>query len=178
MPSAVGYQPTLAAEMGALQERITTTKTGSITSVQAVFVPADDYTDPSPATTFAHLDSSVVLSRAITDLGIYPAVDPLASSSRQLDPNIVGQARCAPATSTRPRPPKRKRTPSAPSPKAPPNWTTAACKRSSPPPRRNNEPWKRCGSCDGEGRRLRQVGFANRALDRMVMLSASLEIPF
>ena len=91
MPSAVGYQPTLAAEMGALQERITTTKTGSITSVQAVFVPADDYTDPSPATTFAHLDSSVVLSRAITDLGIYPAVDPLASSSRQLDPNIVGQ---------------------------------------------------------------------------------------
>ena len=91
MPSAVGYQPTLAGEMGALQERITTTKTGSITSVQAIFVPADDYTDPSPATTFAHLDSSVTLSRAITDLGIYPAVDPLASSSRQLDPNIVGQ---------------------------------------------------------------------------------------
>ena len=91
MPSAVGYQPTLAAEMGILQERITTTKTGSITSVQAIFVPADDYTDPSPATTFAHLDSSVNLSRAITDLGIYPAVDPLASSSRQLDPNIVGQ---------------------------------------------------------------------------------------
>ena len=91
MPSAVGYQPTLAAEMGALQERITTTKSGSITSVQAIFVPADDYTDPSPATTFAHLDSSVTLSRAITDLGIYPAVDPLASSSRQLDPNVVGQ---------------------------------------------------------------------------------------
>ncbi len=90
MPSAVGYQPTLAEEMGVLQERITTTKTGSITSVQAVYVPADDLTDPSPATTFAHLDSTVTLSRAITDLGIYPAVDPLDSSSRQLDPLIVG----------------------------------------------------------------------------------------
>jgi len=91
MPSAVGYQPTLAEEMGTLQERITTTKTGAITSVQAVYVPADDLTDPSPATTFAHLDSTVTLSRAITDLGIYPAVDPLDSSSRQLDPLIVGE---------------------------------------------------------------------------------------
>ena len=91
MPSAVGYQPNLAEEMGTLQERITTTKAGSITSVQAVYVPADDLTDPSPATTFAHLDSTVTLSRAITDLGIYPAVDPLDSSSRQLDPNVVGQ---------------------------------------------------------------------------------------
>ena len=91
MPSAVGYQPTLAEEMGVLQERITTTKTGSITSVQAIYVPADDLTDPSPATTFAHLDSTVTLSRAITDLGIYPAVEPLDSSSRQLDPLVVGQ---------------------------------------------------------------------------------------
>ena len=91
MPSAVGYQPNLAEEMGVLQERITTTKTGSITSVQAVYVPADDLTDPSPATTFAHLDSTVTLSRAITDLGIYPAVDPLDSTSRQLDPLVVGQ---------------------------------------------------------------------------------------
>jgi F-type H+-transporting ATPase subunit beta len=91
MPSAVGYQPNLAAEMGMVQERITTTKVGSITSVQAIFVPADDYTDPSPATTFAHLDSTVNLSRAITDLGIYPAVDPLDSSSRQLDPLVVGE---------------------------------------------------------------------------------------
>ena len=91
MPSAVGYQPTLAEEMCVLQERITTTKTGSITSVQAIYVPADDLTDPSPATTFAHLDSTVTLSRAITDLGIYPAVDPLDSSSRQLDPLVVGQ---------------------------------------------------------------------------------------
>ena len=91
MPSAVGYQPNLAEEMGTLQERITTTKNGSITSVQAVYVPADDLTDPSPATTFAHLDSTVTLSRAITDLGIYPAVDPLDSTSRQLDPNVVGQ---------------------------------------------------------------------------------------
>jgi F-type H+/Na+-transporting ATPase subunit beta len=90
MPSAVGYQPTLAEEMGVLQERITSTKTGSITSVQAVYVPADDLTDPSPATTFAHLDSTVTLSRAITDLGIYPAVDPLDSTSRQLDPLVVG----------------------------------------------------------------------------------------
>jgi F-type H+/Na+-transporting ATPase subunit beta len=91
MPSAVGYQPTLAEEMGILQERITTTKIGSITSVQAVYVPADDLTDPSPATTFAHLDSTVTLSRAITDLGIYPAVDPLDSTSRQLDPQVVGR---------------------------------------------------------------------------------------
>ena len=91
MPSAVGYQPNLAEEMGQLQERITTTQTGSITSVQAVYVPADDLTDPSPATTFAHLDSTVTLSRAITDLGIYPAVDPLDSTSRQLDPLVVGQ---------------------------------------------------------------------------------------
>ena len=92
MPSAVGYQPNLAEDMGILQERITTTKTGSITSVQAIYVPADDLTDPSPATTFAHLDSTVTLSRAITDLGIYPAVDPLDSTSRQLDHNIVGQS--------------------------------------------------------------------------------------
>ena len=91
MPSAVGYQPTLAEEMGVLQERITSTKTGSITSIQAVYVPADDLTDPSPATTFAHLDSTVTLSRQIASLGIYPAVDPLDSTSRQLDPNIIGQ---------------------------------------------------------------------------------------
>ena len=91
MPSAVGYQPTLAAEMGSLQERITSTKTGSITSVQAVYVPADDLTDPAPATTFAHLDATVVLSRQIAELGIYPAVDPLDSTSRQLDPAIVGE---------------------------------------------------------------------------------------
>ena len=90
MPSAVGYQPTLAEEMGALQERITSTKTGSITSIQAVYVPADDLTDPSPATTFAHLDATVVLSRQISELGIYPAVDPLDSTSRQLDPFVVG----------------------------------------------------------------------------------------
>ena len=91
MPSAVGYQPTLAEEMGVLQERITSTKKGSITSVQAVYVPADDLTDPSPATTFAHLDSTVVLSRNVAELGIYPAVDPLDSTSRQLDPLIVGE---------------------------------------------------------------------------------------
>jgi F-type H+-transporting ATPase subunit beta len=91
MPSAVGYQPTLAEEMGRLQERITSTKTGSITSIQAVYVPADDLTDPSPATTFGHLDSTVVLSRDIAALGIYPAVDPLDSTSRQLDPHIVGE---------------------------------------------------------------------------------------
>ncbi|OZI40567.1 F0F1 ATP synthase subunit beta [Bordetella genomosp. 1] len=91
MPSAVGYQPTLAEEMGVLQERITSTKTGSITSIQAVYVPADDLTDPSPATTFQHLDSTVVLSRDIASLGIYPAVDPLDSSSRQLDPQVVGE---------------------------------------------------------------------------------------
>jgi len=92
MPSAVGYQPTLASEMGMMQERITSTKNGSITSVQAVYVPADDLTDPAPATTFSHLDATTVLSRKITELGIYPAVDPLDSSSRILDPNIVGQA--------------------------------------------------------------------------------------
>jgi F-type H+-transporting ATPase subunit beta len=91
MPSAVGYQPTLAEEMGALQERITSTKTGSITSFQAVYVPADDLTDPSPATTFAHLDATLVLSRSIAELGIYPAVDPLGSTSRQLDPLVIGQ---------------------------------------------------------------------------------------
>ena len=90
MPSAVGYQPTLAEEMGVLQERITSTKTGSITSIQAVYVPADDLTDPAPATTFAHLDATVVLSRNIAALGIYPAVDPLDSTSRQLDPNVIG----------------------------------------------------------------------------------------
>jgi F-type H+-transporting ATPase subunit beta len=91
MPSAVGYQPTLATEMGAMQERITSTKKGSVTSVQAVYVPADDLTDPAPATTFAHLDGTVVLSRQIAELGIYPAVDPLDSTSRILDPNVVGQ---------------------------------------------------------------------------------------
>ena len=91
MPSAVGYQPTLAYEMGQLQERMTSTKTGSITSFQAVYVPADDLTDPSPATTFAHLDATLVLSRQIAELGIYPAVDPLDSTSRQLDPLVIGQ---------------------------------------------------------------------------------------
>jgi len=91
MPSAVGYQPTLASEMGALQERITSTKTGSITSIQAIYVPADDYTDPAPATTFAHLDATTELSRKISELGIYPAVDPLTSTSRILDPLIVGE---------------------------------------------------------------------------------------
>lgn len=91
MPSAVGYQPTLATEMGALQERITSTKKGSITSVQAVYVPADDLTDPAPATTFAHLDATTVLSRQIAELGIYPAVDPLDSTSRILDPEVVGE---------------------------------------------------------------------------------------
>ena len=91
IPSAVGYQSTLANDLGALQERITTTKSGSITSVQAVYVPADDLTDPAPATTFAHLDATTVLSRALTELGIYPAVDPLDSTSRMLDPQVVGQ---------------------------------------------------------------------------------------
>lgn len=91
IPSAVGYQPTLATDLGALQERITTTKKGSITSVQAVYVPADDLTDPAPATTFAHLDATTVLSRALTQNGIYPAVDPLDSTSRMLDPSIVGE---------------------------------------------------------------------------------------
>merc|ERR1711941_195861 len=90
MPSAVGYQPTLATEMGALQERITSTTEGSITSIQAVYVPADDLTDPAPATTFAHLDATTVLSRNIAALGIYPAVDPLDSTSRMLDPRIIG----------------------------------------------------------------------------------------
>lgn len=91
IPSAVGYQPTLAVDMGGMQERITTTQKGSITSVQAVYVPADDLTDPAPATTFAHLDATTVLSRGISELGIYPAVDPLDSKSRMLDPRIVGQ---------------------------------------------------------------------------------------
>jgi F-type H+-transporting ATPase subunit beta len=100
MPSAVGYQPTLASEMGALQERITSTKTGSITSVQAIYVPADDLTDPAPATTFAHLDSTVSLNRALTEIGIYPAVDPLDSTSTILDPNIVGQEHYDVARST------------------------------------------------------------------------------
>ena len=90
MPSAVGYQPTLATDLGELQERITTTRKGSITSVQAIYVPADDLTDPAPATTFAHLDATTVLSRQIAELGIYPAVDPLDSTSRILDPNILG----------------------------------------------------------------------------------------
>ena len=91
MPSAVGYQPTLANEMGTLQERITSTKTGSITSIQAVYVPADDLTDPAPATTFAHLDATTVLSRSIASLGIYPAVDPLESTSRILSPEVLGE---------------------------------------------------------------------------------------
>ena len=91
IPSAVGYQPTLATDLGALQERITTTKKGSITSVQAIYVPADDLTDPAPATTFAFLDPTTVLSRALTELGIYPAVDPLDSTSRILDPTVVGE---------------------------------------------------------------------------------------
>jgi F-type H+/Na+-transporting ATPase subunit beta len=91
MPSAVGYQPTLGTDMGGLQERIVSTKTGAITSLQAVYVPADDYTDPAPATTFAHLDATIALERAIVDMGIYPAVDPLASTSRILDPLIVGE---------------------------------------------------------------------------------------
>ncbi len=90
MPSAVGYQPNLAEEMGELQERITSTKKGSITSMQAVYVPADDYTDPAPATTFAHLDSTIVLERSIASRGLFPAIDPLASTSRILDPNVVG----------------------------------------------------------------------------------------
>jgi len=92
MPSAVGYQPTLGTEMGELQERITSTKTGSITSMQAVYVPADDYSDPAPVTVFAHLDATIALERSIAALGLYPAVDPLASNSRILDPNIVGEA--------------------------------------------------------------------------------------
>jgi F-type H+-transporting ATPase subunit beta len=91
MPSAVGYQPTLATELGALQERITSTKNGSITSVQAVYVPADDLTDPAPATTFSHLDATTVLSRSIAELGIYPAIDPLESTSRILDPQVIGE---------------------------------------------------------------------------------------
>ncbi|MGN0959707.1 MAG: F0F1 ATP synthase subunit beta, partial [Coriobacteriales bacterium] len=98
MPSAVGYQPTLATEMGDLQERITSTTKGSITSVQAVYVPADDLTDPAPATAFIHLDATTVLSRSIAELGIYPAVDPLASTSRALDPSIVGEEHYAVAT--------------------------------------------------------------------------------
>eukprot|EP00463_Aulacantha_scolymantha_P004003 TRINITY_DN495_c0_g1_i2.p1 TRINITY_DN495_c0_g1~~TRINITY_DN495_c0_g1_i2.p1 ORF type:complete len:325 (+),score=110.32 TRINITY_DN495_c0_g1_i2:109-975(+) len=91
IPSAVGYQPTLAGDLGALQERITTTKTGSITSVQAIYVPADDLTDPAPATTFSHLDATTVLSRSVSELGIYPAVDPLDSGSRMLDPGVIGE---------------------------------------------------------------------------------------
>ena len=91
IPSAVGYQPTLSTEMGALQERITSTNKGSITSVQAIYVPADDLTDPAPATAFAHLDATTVLSRALTEIGIYPAVDPLDSTSTLLDPNVIGQ---------------------------------------------------------------------------------------
>jgi F-type H+-transporting ATPase subunit beta len=101
MPSAVGYQPNLATEMGELQERITSTKNGSITSVQAIYVPADDYTDPAPATAFAHLDATTNLSRDIASLGIYPAVDPLASTSRILDPNIIGEEHYATAQSVK-----------------------------------------------------------------------------
>ena len=100
IPSAVGYQPTLSTDMGGMQERITTTKKGSITSVQAVYVPADDLTDPAPATTFAHLDATTVLSRSIAELGIYPAVDPLDSNSRMLDPRIVGERHYTVATRT------------------------------------------------------------------------------
>jgi len=100
IPSAVGYQPTLSTDMGQMQERITTTKKGSITSVQAVYVPADDLTDPAPATTFAHLDATTVLSRSIAELGIYPAVDPLDSNSRMLDPRIVGERHYGVATKT------------------------------------------------------------------------------
>jgi ATP synthase F1 beta subunit len=100
IPSAVGYQPTLATDLGALQERITSTKHGSITSVQAIYVPADDLTDPAPATTFAHLDANTVLSRSIAELGIYPAVDPLDSTSRMLDPRIVGEEHYDVARST------------------------------------------------------------------------------
>ena len=103
MPSAVGYQPTLAEEMGVLQERITSTKAGSITSIQAVYVPADDLTDPSPATTFAHLDATVVLSRDIAALGIYPAVDPLDSTIRQLDPQVVGEEHYTSRAACKPR---------------------------------------------------------------------------
>ena len=98
MPSAVGYQPTLATEMGAMQERITSTNKGSITSVQAVYVPADDLTDPAPATTFAHLDAKTVLNRSISEKGIYPAVDPLDSTSRILDPQVVGEEHYTVAT--------------------------------------------------------------------------------
>jgi len=100
IPSAVGYQPTLATDMGALQERITSTSKGSITSVQAVYVPADDLTDPAPATTFAHLDATTVLSRSISELGIYPAVDPLDSTSRMLDPRVIGDHHYQVARST------------------------------------------------------------------------------
>jgi F-type H+-transporting ATPase subunit beta len=99
IPSAVGYQPTLATEMGALQERITSTRKGSITSVQAIYVPADDLTDPAPATTFAHLDATTVLSRKISEMGIYPAVDPLDSTSRLLDPQVIGDEHYAVARS-------------------------------------------------------------------------------
>ena len=101
IPSAVGYQPTLSTEMGELQERITSTKKGSITSVQAIYVPADDYTDPAPATTFAHLDATTNLSRQIAELGIYPAVDPLASTSRILDPRVIGDEHYAVARSVK-----------------------------------------------------------------------------
>jgi F-type H+-transporting ATPase subunit beta len=101
MPSAVGYQPTLLSEMGQMQERITSTKKGSITSVQAIYVPADDYTDPAPATTFAHLDATTNLSRQIAELGIYPAVDPLASTSRILDPRVIGDEHYAVARSVK-----------------------------------------------------------------------------
>src|SRR5213594_4142285 len=101
MPSAVGYQPNLATEMGELQERITSTKNGSITSIQAIYVPADDYTDPAPATTFSHLDATTNLSRQIAELGIYPAVDPLASTSRILDPRVVGEEHYAVARSVK-----------------------------------------------------------------------------
>ena len=111
MPSAVGYQPNLATEMAGLQERITSTKNGSITSLQAVFVPADDYTDPAPATTFAHLDSTIRLERNIAELGIYPAVDPLTSTSRVLDPNVVGQEHYDVAQETQARPPALPRPP-------------------------------------------------------------------
>src|SRR5690349_8462810 len=101
MPSAVGYQPTLSEEMGQLQERITSTKKGSITSVQAIYVPADDLTDPAPATTFTHLDSTIVLSRQLASIGIYPSIDPLESNSTALEPDIVGQEHYETATRTK-----------------------------------------------------------------------------
>ena len=131
MPSAVGYQPTLAEEMGRLQERITSTKVGSITSIQAVYVPADDLTDPSPATTFAHLDATVVLSRDIASLGIYPAVDPLDSTSRQVDPNVVGED-----TTTPPAPCSRRCSATRNCATSSRSWAWTSCRR------KTSWPWR------------------------------------